>query len=82
MGVARTVVVLSAAAAAVVLTACGDNAGPGSAATAAPGADAGAQPAQTGPAEPANFGPGCGGVPASGPGSFEGMAGEPVATAA
>lgn len=82
MGVARTVVVLSAAAAAVVLTACGDNAGPGSAATAAPGADAGSQPAQTGLAEPANFGPGCGGVPASGPGSFEGMAGEPVATAA
>jgi uncharacterized surface protein with fasciclin (FAS1) repeats len=69
----RTAIALSGAAIAVGLAACGSNAGsqPSNA----------AQPTST--AETMNqFGSACGQVPASGAGSFQGMAQAPVATAA
>src|SRR5581483_2440950 len=61
------------------LTACGDSSS-GSSPAPPPGTAAAAPPAGS-PAE-AHVGPGCGSVPASGPGSFEGMASDPVVTAA
>ncbi|QKW36910.1 fasciclin domain-containing protein [Actinomadura sp. NAK00032] len=74
--------VLSAAALTVGLTAC--SGGDDSAGEASPSASAPA-PSSTAAAAPATdkpFGPACSAVPASGKGSFSGMATDPVATAA
>jgi uncharacterized surface protein with fasciclin (FAS1) repeats len=78
------------AALALAATACGSStpkAAPKAAATtAAPAGTAAPKPAATtaAPASTAkqNFGPGCAAVPASGSGSFDGMAKDPAATAA
>ncbi|WP_067461160.1 fasciclin domain-containing protein [Actinomadura macra] len=72
--------VLSAAALTAVLTACsgdGDDSAAETSPTSAAPANAGAAPATDKP-----FGPACSAVPASGEGSFSGMATDPVATAA
>jgi uncharacterized surface protein with fasciclin (FAS1) repeats len=80
MRVARIVVALSWAVTAVALSACGNNAGSGSS-TPATGAIAEPAPAMGGSSVPAQFGSGCSAVPTSGPGSFQGMAADPVSTA-
>ncbi|HTK67566.1 MAG TPA: fasciclin domain-containing protein [Pseudonocardia sp.] len=84
------VVALSVVAGAAGLSGCGD---PSPGMSTAPAMSATAEPAPGAPGAPgaagargtgrdAHFGPGCGAVPASGPGSFEGMASDPVVTAA
>ena len=83
------VVALSIAVATAGLAACGSDSG----SSTAPAGDAAAQSAPAngaagdgsagdGSAARAQFGTGCGAIPASGPGSSQGMASDPVATAA
>ncbi|MES9536511.1 MULTISPECIES: fasciclin domain-containing protein [unclassified Actinomadura] len=73
--------VLAAAALAIGATACsGDDDGD---AAAAPAASSAPETSMSGaPAAEGPFGPACSAVPASGKGSFQGMAADPVATAA
>ena len=78
---ARIVVSLCITVAAAGLCACGDKAGPGDLGPAV-GTPAAGAPAAKDSAASAHFGAGCGAVPSGGPGSFEGMAADPVATAA
>ncbi|QXJ20981.1 fasciclin domain-containing protein [Actinomadura graeca] len=74
--------VLTAAALTAALTACsGDGDGDGNAAGAPP-ATAAQTPAAASPEAGKPFGPACSAVPATGKGSFTGMATDPVATAA
>jgi len=83
MRIARIVVVLSWAVTAIALSACGNHAGSGSGSSIlAAGAVAKPAPAMGNSAVRAHFGSGCSAIPTSGPGSFQGMAAEPVATAA
>jgi uncharacterized surface protein with fasciclin (FAS1) repeats len=79
MRIARIAVASGVAAAAVLLSACGSD--EGTASMPAPPPGAGESAPTTGPAA-APFGRACGAVPASGPGSFQDMAADPVATAA
>jgi uncharacterized surface protein with fasciclin (FAS1) repeats len=81
MRVARIVIALSWAVTAIALSACGNTAGSGSR-TSATVATAESAPDMRGSAVLAQFGSGCSAVPTSGRGSFQGMAGDPVATAA
>ncbi|HEV7790307.1 MAG TPA: fasciclin domain-containing protein [Pseudonocardia sp.] len=81
MRITRIVAALSITIAAAGLTACGSSEAPSS----APGTSqtaAAAAPATTGTEAASQFGAACGAVPTSGPGSFQGMATDPVATAA
>lgn len=81
MRIKRTITAVSISVAAAGLAACG---------TSAASTPSAPQPAQSSMAAPSNtsteaagqFGPGCSAVPTSGPGSFSGMATDPVATAA
>jgi uncharacterized surface protein with fasciclin (FAS1) repeats len=76
MRIKRTITAVSITVAAAGLAACGTSAASTSSAP---------QPARTNMAAPAaasQFGAGCSAVPTSGPGSFSGMATDPVATAA
>jgi uncharacterized surface protein with fasciclin (FAS1) repeats len=79
MRIKRIVVALSITAAAGGLSACGT-----SAPSPAPNAAAASATADAAPTAPAatQFGSACSAVPTSGPGSFSGMATDPVATAA
>jgi uncharacterized surface protein with fasciclin (FAS1) repeats len=71
---------------ALTAAACSSSASSSSAASApassAPASSAASAPASSGASTAADFGPGCASVPASGAGSFTGMATAPVATAA
>ncbi|HEY2096154.1 MAG TPA: fasciclin domain-containing protein [Pseudonocardia sp.] len=80
MRITRIVAALSITIAAAGLTACGSSETPSS----APGTSqtAAAAPATTSTEAASQFGSACGAVPTSGPGSFQGMATDPVATAA
>ena len=80
MRITRIVAALSITIAAAGLTACGSSEAPSS----APGTSqtAAAAPATTSTEAASQFGSACGAVPTSGPGSFQGMATDPVATAA
>jgi uncharacterized surface protein with fasciclin (FAS1) repeats len=79
MSIKRIVVALSITVAAAGLSACGTSAGPS---TSSAPATAAAAPATSDSAAPQQFGSACSAVPTSGPGSFSGMATDPVATAA
>lgn len=86
----RTILAVTAVTAALGLAACGGNSGTaGTAAGSGGGASSAAAQPTTSMAAPsasatdmAQFGPACSAVPSSGPGSFQGMAQAPVATAA
>jgi uncharacterized surface protein with fasciclin (FAS1) repeats len=79
MRITRIVAALSITIAAAGLTACGSSETPSS----APGtSQTAAAPATTSTEAASQFGSACGAVPTSGPGSFQGMATDPVATAA
>jgi len=80
MRITRIVMALTITAAATALAACGSGAGPSSPATST---TAEAAPATSDSAAgPQQFGSACSAVPTSGPGSFQGMSTDPVATAA
>jgi len=79
MRIKRTITALSITFAAAGLAACGTSAAPSSP---APARTSMAAPAATSAEAAAQFGSACSAVPTSGPGSFSGMATDPVATAA
>ena len=82
MQLKRTFITLTLAAGLVGLAACGSS-NNGSSNNAAPGAKPTTSMAAPSSADAmGQFGPACGSVPTSGPGSFQGMAQAPVATAA
>lgn len=79
----QIVAALTMTIAAAGLSACGGNTSGSSSAAPAPSTTAEAAPATSESASaPQQFGSACGAVPTSGPGSFSGMATDPVATAA
>jgi uncharacterized surface protein with fasciclin (FAS1) repeats len=79
MRITRIVAALSITIAAAGLTACGSSEAPSS----SPGtSQTAAAPATTSTEAAGQFGSACSAVPTSGPGSFQGMATDPVATAA
>ena len=83
----RTVALLAAAALPFALTACGDDSDTGSSASSSSSSESmgsdDSMPSSTDAAEAgAPFGEGCASVPEDGKGSFDGMATDPVATAA
>jgi uncharacterized surface protein with fasciclin (FAS1) repeats len=83
MRIKRIVVALSITVAAVGLTACGSSQDSSSSGGGAPTTTAEAAPSSSAEAPPPQqFGAACDAVPTSGPGSFQGMVADPVATAA
>lgn len=89
MRIQRLTAALAIAAAAVTMSACGSNSPSGSSAPSSGDTVSTSTAAPTNEAAPSNeaatpqqFGSACSAVPASGPGSFSGMAADPVATAA
>ena len=87
MRIKKTVAALAIVAAATTLSACGSSDSGSSSASAAPATTSESTTSESAPssdsAEPATqFGSACSAVPTSGPGSFQGMANDPVATAA
>lgn len=81
MRIKRTITAASIALAAAGLGACGTTSAPSSAPPAPASTSMAASVPSSAMAE-GQFGPACSAVPASGPGSFQGMAADPVATAA
>lgn len=81
MRIKRTITALSMTVAAAGLGACGTTSTPSSAPP-TPASTSMAAPAPTSTMAEGQFGPACSAVPSSGPGSFAGMAADPVATAA
>lgn len=82
----RTILAVTAATAALGLAACGGTSGTSNTASGSGGGSAAAAPTSMAPSSSATdmgqFGAACSKVPTSGPGSFQGMAQAPVATAA
>jgi uncharacterized surface protein with fasciclin (FAS1) repeats len=86
MGIKKIVAALAVVAAASTLSACGDGGGSSSPSAAPATTTSGTTTSESAPSDSAapaaQFGSACSAVPASGPGSFQGMATDPVATAA
>jgi uncharacterized surface protein with fasciclin (FAS1) repeats len=82
MRIQKIVAALAIVAAATTLSACGTSSGSSSPSAAPATTSAESAPTSDSAAPAADFGSACSAVPTSGPGSFTGMAADPVATAA